>query len=233
MSAAKECPVLIDWTCFDQRGVSTHPPLPDDTPVIWVDNRGALVDGPSTGSETSLARALVRQMKMIRGYPCAVVNSGHAPSNLDAIVSVDVDDVSAWQAIKAVSRQVHCELLYGEDMDVAVIAHMGIHPPPVFYRSENITVHLHGVTAREALCEVLRQSSIPIGIRYRAVFKPIYGMEKGASFFEVRFFRDGKQIEVPRDLPKPPGAPNFTLECQEAQQPAEDCAETAAANQRE
>ena len=232
-SVVKECPVFIEWTCFDERGVSTNPPLPNDTPVVWVDEKGTLVGGPSAATETGEARSLFERLEMIRGYPCAVVNSGHAPSNLDAIVSADLDDVSAWQAIKTVSRQIHCELLYGEDMAVAVIAHMGIHPPPVFYRSEDITVHLHGVTAREALCEILRQSSIPIGIRYRAVFKPIYGMEKGTSFFDVRFFRDGKQIEVPRDLPKPPDSPDFTLECEEAQQPEEDCAQIAEANQRE
>jgi hypothetical protein len=139
--------------------------------------------------------------------------------------------VSAWEAIKAISRQVHCGLLYGEKMDVLVFPYWGAHPPPDFYRSRNITVHLHSVTAREAFCETLRQSVLPIGITYSAFRNPGFGADKGMSLFEIRFFTDGKQIKMPRDLPKPPDEPNFTVERQEAQQPAEDCgdAETAAA----
>jgi hypothetical protein len=225
--------VLIDWTCFDGRGVTTNPPLPDDTPVVWVDENGALVDGPFTGAETSQTRSLLRRVEMIRGYPCAVVNSGHAPSNLDAIVSVNLDGVSAWEAIKAVSRQIHCELLYGERMDVAVCPCRGVRLPPEFYRSRNISVHLDGVTAREALCAVLSQSDVPLAVVYRAVREPRFGITEGIAFFQVRFFRDGKQMRVRRPEPKPPDEPNFTLECEEAQQPAEDCAESAPANQRE
>ncbi len=225
------CPVLIDWTCFNDHGISYGPPPLDTTPVARVDGKGEIIGTLEDLREQLRPKPTFARVEMIRGYPCAIANSGHAPSNLDVLVSIDVENVSTWEAIKVVVVQVQCGLLYGTKMHFTVCRPYPGRTPPEFYRVRNISLHLDDVTAREALCAILRQSVLQIGIRYHALRDPKLDVPEGMSLFDIWFYENGKRMQFSLQKvwpPAPPDEPNFTVECQEAQQPAEDCGDRKA-----
>lgn len=95
------------------------------------------------------------------------MHSDEILSNLDVRVSLDIENVSVWEALKIIVSELNKQ--QGTPYP------LGLYPDgltrseqPVSELTElkEITLHLHDVTAREAICAVFSASSIKLSYRY-------------------------------------------------------------------
>jgi len=200
----KAKPLFIDWCVFGSQGEAIFPSrfFPDtigSLPLIPMGNdqvRGVkddLLEKLSVPGWDS-------SFQVMHGIPCLSVNSGRYKSNLDVLVSIHLGNVSAFEAIVAIAREVNCGLFFGERLQLQSMAQPGPFPPEEFDAVKSVTVDVDNVTAREALCLVMRQSPVEIGLQCWVMTGSDWE-RKGQlpiSQLDIFFFENGKTMHIPR-----------------------------------
>lgn len=111
-------------------------------------------------------------------------------SNLDRIISVRIEEVSAADALRAIANAVNQYSLEGYPLKLnpgGVRA--GFMPPDAFKTEKIPPIFAREITAREAICRVLEQTS------YRASW--VYGHAPGAAYLTIRFYENGALLKRP------------------------------------
>lgn len=115
------------------------------------------------------SRGLVR-WEIVRGRLCVLPDdeaAGGAVSPLDALVSLHVEGVSAWEAIKAIAIEVNRQRAFPRPLAVFPGEWNIVERPlAALTEKKEITLAVDAVTAREAICAVLAASSLPLAYKY-------------------------------------------------------------------
>jgi len=95
--------------------------------------------------------------------PTRIPESGR--KYLSIKISLDLDGVSTWEAYKQWATAVNAGRKDGPGVWLVVTKPI-MRAPGAFTDAKTITLHLEGVTAREALCAITAASPLPISISY-------------------------------------------------------------------
>lgn len=168
------------------------------------------------GERESLAAALGElvdeskaRLSMRRLHGAIVIqppDSGGAQENsLDTRISVSVTNVSTWDAVKTVVREINVQSEIGRSLEVwPEFLTDGAVPAPGFADGESITLELANVSAREAICAIIHASPVAFSYTYTNYYRPnLFPSSKPISRLDLRFFKDGKPIRSEARMPRP------------------------------
>ena len=116
-------------------------------------------------------------------------------SNLDRIIGVRVEDVSAADALRAIANAVNQYSVEGYPFKLnpgGVRA--GFIPPDAFKTEKVPPIYATEITAREAICRVLEHSSYPASW--------VYGHTPSGAYLTIRFYENGVLLKRPPASPE-------------------------------
>ena len=209
--------VVVDWTAMDEEGRSTIY-VPRDKPFHVV----KLSDFEKTrGTVADLAGEYGR-LELLHGTPC-FIPSNVTDSNLSVPVTLDLENVSTWEALKTVIRQINCHRRFGDDTVVQVRTLGPPNVPEEFDQVNCITIRVNNVPARDAICMILAQAPLSVGFESRNVYRPDFG-EKARKHWKIDIqFYKGNQPIVSTESFSTERARIWSPEVEEAEKPAENC----------
>jgi hypothetical protein len=176
--------VVVDWTFQDpHEPVNSY--IPPREKVFQVIHMDHVEDAKERVEEIAGTHG---RLEIIEGTPC-FISYNDLISNLSAPVTLNVDRVSTWQALRSVIRQVNGQRRYGTETVVWSSTAGAITVPEAFDRDTSITLHLNNVTAREAICRILAVAPISVGLWSRNARRVV---EKGDERAEVEYW----QVEI-------------------------------------
>lgn len=139
------------------------------------------------------------QWQRIRGSICVLSTGvgGETVNCLDTLVSLDLKNVSTWEAFRALATAVNSvpdtkRRLVVTPMPLAI----GSRGPSAFTEDWSVSVKVKNVTAREAACAIIAASPLHMGYTYNNRFSAMY---PGIDIFgeiHVYFFVDGERFNT-------------------------------------
>lgn len=115
-------------------------------------------------SEGKLKYKLVRNVPLI--YPA---NESGRPNIFDGSVSLNLSQVSVWEAFKALGKEINKNAQEANHSGVRVIVECvvaGKKPPEILLSERSISLELVNVSAREAACAIIAKTPRQISFRY-------------------------------------------------------------------
>jgi len=188
--------VLVDWPFLDERGITVH--HPEHEKVFQVVDRSNFEEAQNR--VTRLAGRHGR-LELLHGTPTFIPQETEL-SNLAVPVSLELQNVSTWEAIKAVVQQVNCARRFGDATRVNLFTAGYRDFPREFDTARSVSISVSGVPAREALAKILAQAPISLGITSRNVYRG--DIREGAPKYwdvMIRFYR-GNQVIVVTEPPQ-------------------------------
>jgi len=147
--------------------------------------------------EIRIAHRKKTQIRFFHGIPFCVPITEER-SNLNVLVSLDMDEATTWEAIKQVVRSVNSRPEFGL-LSVLHSAFSGGVWPEEYRCDRCITLDLDDVPAREALCAIAAQAPLQLRFLYSNNHKPSYRPDfDPRSHLQIQFYRNGERIFIPR-----------------------------------
>lgn len=183
-----EVPICIDWPYGDIPALFEVPPDIDfvrDQPL-----------GRVLADISEISQGYVRYER-ISGI-LAVVPAIPAPSEdrpLDRVISLDLNDVSTWEAFLAVAEAANSAEPDGRRLVIQPgPATLGRQPPVGLVQEPTVTIRASNITAREAICEIIAKS--PLELSYFAYHSDIpkrEGQVLRLANVQISFYMNGRQ----------------------------------------
>lgn len=217
--------VVVDWTAMNDTGTSrVHIPPDEEFEVVNL-------------SEFEGARQFVQEivgkygrLKLVNGTPC-FVPSNASDSNLSVPVSLDLKNVSTWEALKTVIRHVNCHRRFGDRTVVSPWTKGKHNIPDEFYQVNCITLKVVDVEARDAICMILAQAPLSMGLQSTIAYEPEIGPGKSSLvdvwLVDIDYYHGNQPIVATQSFSKEQHE-SWRSELKEANEPAEDCDRGAA-----
>jgi hypothetical protein len=215
--------VVVDWTAMDEQGWSRLGiPWEKEFQVVKL-------------SEFEKAQQVVERLagdyghlELLHGTPC-FVPADDSESNLSVPVTLDLENVSTWQALKAVVRLVNCHRRFGVGTHLSASTKGALDVPEEFDQVSTISIKVDNVPAREAICMILAQAPLSIGVHSTNQYRPDVAGNKEAPkwwFISFHFYRGNQPIVATEFYSRERGS-FWASERKEAMEPAEGCADVA------
>lgn len=139
--------------------------------------------------------------KRIHGVLCVLpAESGEMKeSTLDAMVSLHLDNASAWEAILALTKAVNDKQTDGRILRIRTTSSDQYQLFPLELKTaKTLSIHLDDVTAREALCAIISASDFELRYSYFNHYRPIrYPNSKPSSRVTIFGYEDGTLVHRP------------------------------------
>ncbi len=209
--------VVLDWAVVDGDGrTNIHPPLDKAMRVVKI------TEFEQAQQTMERLAGDYGRLELLHGTPC-FAPANETDSNLSVPVSVDMKNVSTWEALKTVIRLVNCTRRFGDRTILYVYTLGALDIPQAFDQERTITLQLNNVPAREAICRVLAQAPISVGFESRSVYpRDIEGTSSKYWEILIQFYR-GNQPIVAMEFQSNERSKLWSSECQEAMKPAANC----------
>ncbi len=115
-------------------------------------------------------------------------------SNLDRIIGVSIEEVSAADALRAIANAVNQYSVEGYPLKLNPGGVRAGYMPPDAFKTEKIPpIYATEITAREAICRVLEHTSYPASW--------VYGHAPSGAYLTIRFYKDGVLLKRPPASP--------------------------------
>lgn len=216
---SRPVPVLIDWP-FSRAG-RDYPPDAPEFVAVDMNNLAKMKDAVARETRNRC------RLEVISNIP-VIVPVTPWDDNLDVTVSLKLDGVSAWEALKSVTRQMSCRLKYGKRMRIYLpIVDPKSSVPKWFTDERVITIDVANVTAREALATIMAQANNRLWIMYMEYRPPEVGAPEDwiGSGLSIQFWQDNEPLQRPLEYPPWEVAKFWQTQSDEAETAAEDCGE--------
>jgi len=121
-------------------------------------------------------------------------------NNLDVRVSLKVEGVSTWEALKALGRAVNRNPVKGRRLTIGLdFLRRGSAPPKGFAEDNSISLDLDNVTAREAACAIIAASPLQIAYTYWNYYRPQLSPDSTpSSVLSLSLWREKEEGRVGR-----------------------------------
>lgn len=218
--------VVVDWTAMNEMGTSRNAGIPRDK-VFEVVKLGEF---QKTQQSIQDIAGKYGRLELLHGTPC-FIPANITDSNMSVPVTLDLENVSTWEALKTVVRLVNCHRRFGDKtvLQVRTLGTMDI--PEEFAQVDCITLKVVDVAARDAICMILAQAPLSVGLQSRNSYRPEMGPGK-YWFADIVFYR-GNQPIVGTEFWSKERSSFWDSEMKEAAKPAENCAENAEPSEEE
>lgn len=191
LSLSFRIPVSYEWPYIDDTRAALPPPRIDPWIREEEDLRSAL-DTLRVATDGALTWA------QIRGNVCVLAPDGAqgTENTLDTVLSLHVEDVSTWEALRRLGEEINGREHSNRHtkLSPSFLAHSRA-APPGFRDGNEVTLELEEVTAREALCAIIRESQFEIAYSYETHYRPIeYPESKPRARITIILFENGSYL---------------------------------------
>ncbi len=132
--------------------------------------------------------------KRIRGILCVIPSAQNekVESALDTTVTIHVDNVSTWDAILALGMAVNEREAADRMLRFYPQGNEYLNHPVAFRNDKTLSIHLDGVSARDALCAIMAASPFQMRYSYQNYFNPVrYPSSVPNASISLWFFENG------------------------------------------
>lgn len=147
----------------------------------------------------------VYKFEVIRGTPVLRPNPEvvKTPSLLDTVVDLEIEGSTIWDALCDLARRVNAKNLAKASKSFYIHLQgpefMEL-PPPVFLEENKVSVELHDVTAREAMCAVMESANQPFTYYFYVwpgdfSYVSVVAHDAGGEVLHGRRVRDPQHLE--------------------------------------